>query len=139
MDRLLSAGIRAAEAGRREEAIKMLTRVVQKDPRSVDGWFYLGTVMPEDKQKIDCFRRAMKFDSNHLEAREELVRLGYLKPEPPKIVSVPAFSFDEPEEESPPVFDAEPSKKESEPAFSFGEPEEAPPIFSFDEAEEDEE
>lgn len=151
MERLLKAGIRAAQAGRMDEATKMLTRVVQKDPRSVEGWFWLGMMMPNDAQKIDCFRRVMKYDPDHFEARDELVQLGYLKPEPPQAEAVPAFSFDEPEEESAfsfdepeeerlPIFGAVASEeKDDVPSFSFDEPEEVPPVFSFDEPEAEEE
>ncbi len=131
MNRLLRAGIDAAQAGRIEEATKMLSRVVQKEPRSADAWFWLGTVIPEKAQKIDCFRRVMRFEPNHYEAREQLVQLGYLKPKPPEKDVVPAFSFDEPEEAMP-VFSFEETDEESEPVFSFDEPEESLPVFEQD-------
>ncbi len=137
MNRLLRAGIDAAQAGRTEEAIKMLSRVIQKEPRSAEAWFWLGMAMPEEERKIDCFRRAMKFDPDYYEAREQLEKLGYLKPAAPKKDVVPAFSFDEPEEEVSLVFDEKPSDEKGESVFSFEEPEEAMPVFSFEETEEE--
>ncbi|MCP4142645.1 MAG: alpha/beta hydrolase [Chloroflexi bacterium] len=94
-DRLLRAAIGAAKAGKKEEAVKMLSRVVKTDPRSAEGWFWLGMMMSESERKIYCFRRALKNDSAHSEARAQLEKLGYLKPDPPKKEILP-----EPEEKT---------------------------------------
>ena len=59
-DRLLRAAIEAAKAGRKKEAVKMLSRVVKTDPCSADGWFWLGMMISESERKIYCFRRVIK-------------------------------------------------------------------------------
>ncbi len=94
MDRLLKAGVDAAKAGRIEEAIKMLTRVVQNDPRSADAWFWLGMVMSDSDKKIYSFRRVLKIEPNHFEARGQLESLGYIKPAAPKKAPPPTFDSD---------------------------------------------
>ena len=104
--KLLKAGIAASKAGDNTTASAIFSRVVQNNPRSVDGWFWLGVVMPTDKQKIDCFRRVIKFEPDHFEALGQLRELGYLKPSEPKKEPVSAFSFDD-SDERPSVFNQE--------------------------------
>ncbi len=90
-DRLLRAAIEAAKAGRKEEAVKMLSRVVKVDPRSADAWFWLGMMMSESERKIYCFRRVIKIDPAHSIARVQLQKLGYLKPDPLQKESPPVI------------------------------------------------
>ena len=110
-DRLLRAAIEAAKAGKKEEAVKMLSRVVKVDPRSADAWFWLGMMMSEAERKIYCFRRVIKISPTHSKAREQLQRLGYLKPDPPQKES-PL------EVEEKPVVSPQPSTEVSSSPFS---------------------
>jgi len=100
VDKLIRAGVAASKAGDKVTAAVLFSRVVQEDPRSVDGWLWLGKSVSQSDEQIYCFRRVLKLDPAHLEARLQLERLGYLKSEvpPPFSKSVPAsvspFSVD---------------------------------------------
>ena len=91
VDKLLRAGIAASKAGDVATAAALFSRVVQADPRSAEGWFWLGKSLPQYERQVYCFRRVLKIDPAHVEARRRLEKLGYLKPEPPK-ESPPPFS-----------------------------------------------
>ena len=99
---LLKAGIAASKAGDDATAVAIFSRVVQADPNSSEGWFWLGMSMPSSDKKIYCFRRVLKIEPNHFEARGQLELLGYLKPPPSP-----------PPKESPSIFEPVPASSSS--------------------------
>ena len=136
-DRLLRAAIEAAKAGKKEEAVKMLSSIVKTDPRSADGWFWLGMMMAEADRKIYCFRRVIKIDPAYSEARGQLQKLGYLKPDPPVKESPPEVEEEVVEsplpfsEVSSSPFSVDPDEVDfqAETEYNWGEKDDATPII----------
>jgi len=85
IEKLLLEGISAWKSGDSARAASLLAQVVQADPRSAEGWFWLGKTLTSSDRQIYCFRRVLKISPDHLEAREELEVLGYLKHETPRV------------------------------------------------------
>ncbi|OQX62094.1 MAG: hypothetical protein B5M51_06585 [Anaerolinea sp. 4484_236] len=127
VDKLLRAGIAASKAGDVATAAALFSRVVQADPRSAEGWFWLGKSLPQYERQVYCFRRVLKIDPAHVEARRRLEKLGYLKPEPPK-ESPPPFSEPVPATISP--FSVDPEDVFVQDYHANEEETEGEPVFS---------
>ena len=83
----LQQGISAARAGDLTRASVLLARVVQADPQSVEGWWWLGQVLSDPAQSMYCFRQALKLDPHHEGARAGIARFG--PPQTPHRVPAP--------------------------------------------------
>jgi len=71
-EELLSAGITSAKAGDIAKASKLLIQVVQSDPNSELGWFWLGLCRTAPEQREYCFRRALAINPQNSEARQQI-------------------------------------------------------------------
>lgn len=91
IEKLLLEGISAWKSGDSTRAASLLAQVVQADPRSAEGWYWLGKSLSSSDKKIYCFRWVLKISPDHNEAREELELIGYLKPETPRITPPSIF------------------------------------------------
>lgn len=49
-----------AKQGKKDEATKMAMSYARENPKDADVWVLLGRLLPEDKQKIEAFERAVK-------------------------------------------------------------------------------
>jgi pimeloyl-ACP methyl ester carboxylesterase len=71
-EELLQAGIAAARAGDINKASKLLIQVVQKDPNSESGWFWLGLCREVPKHREYCFRRVLAINPQNVDARHQI-------------------------------------------------------------------
>src|SRR6185369_5078013 len=69
---LLQMGIAAAKAGDIPRASKLLIQVVQADPSSELGWFWLGLCRTPPAQREFCFQKVLEINPQHEEARRQL-------------------------------------------------------------------
>src|SRR5690349_11803175 len=69
---LLQAGIAAAKVGNIAEASKLLVQVVQADPNSESGWFWLGLCCTSPAQREFCFQKVLAIDPQHAGAKRQL-------------------------------------------------------------------
>jgi hypothetical protein len=72
---LLQKGIDAARAGDRRAARAALERVVEIDPDSEKGWFWLASVMDTDEERCMCLRTVLKINPNNAKAKAALERI----------------------------------------------------------------
>ncbi|HTP60034.1 MAG TPA: hypothetical protein VMM82_14015, partial [Spirochaetia bacterium] len=79
----LLKGIELAQKGDFGQAANYFASVVQTDPTSEDGWFWLGLCVTDPKKREFCFRRVLTLNPNHQEAREQLNILVSPVPPPP--------------------------------------------------------
>lgn len=81
VDKTLQEGIQALKGGNFERARRLFSLVVQEDPDSEQGWYWLGLVASDQDKRIACFLRALEINPANQEAREKLARLGIPIPE----------------------------------------------------------
>ena len=58
----LAQGIAAAQAGRRAEARRLLTEVVQSDEKQLEAWQWLGRVVDSLEDKQVCLENVLTLD-----------------------------------------------------------------------------
>ncbi len=62
------------EAGREDDARRLLAQVVQANPKDEDAWLALALVVPEMDQAIDCLTRVLALNPDNEEAQQYLER-----------------------------------------------------------------
>jgi Tol biopolymer transport system component len=75
IEELLQKGIDAARAGDRKTARAALERVVEADPDSEKGWFWLASVMDTDEERRLCLRTVLKINPNNAKAKAALEQI----------------------------------------------------------------
>ena len=80
-DQTLQQGIQAVKGGNFERARRLFNRVIEEDPDSEQGWYWLGLVASDQDRRVACFLRALTLNPANHEARDRLVRLGVPIPE----------------------------------------------------------
>ena len=73
-DELLARGIRAARAGKNDDAKKYLAFAVRAQPRKPQAWLWLAAACEDPAQQKDCLTRVINLDANNLPARILLSR-----------------------------------------------------------------
>lgn|GEM_PF-117481 len=68
----LQKGIELAQQGDFGQAATYFASVVQTDPSSEEGWFWLGLCCTDLQKREYCFRRVLTLNPQHEEAREQL-------------------------------------------------------------------
>lgn len=68
----LQKGIELAQQGDFGQAATYFASVVQTDPASEEGWFWLGLCCTDPGKREYCFRRVLTLNPGHEEAREQL-------------------------------------------------------------------
>ncbi len=68
----LRDGIAAAKAGRRDEARKLLMRVVEANESSEQGWIWLSSVMDTDEDRLVCLENVLTLNPDNVQARAGL-------------------------------------------------------------------
>jgi hypothetical protein len=76
ISRLLSAGVNAVKAKRREEARELLYQVIDLDERNTTAWLWLSGVADGIDERIVCLENVLAVNPQHEVAREGL---RYLK------------------------------------------------------------
>jgi hypothetical protein len=90
IDQLLKRGIAALKAGRRKEAHRLLTQVVERDERNETAWLWLSGAVETDEERRVCLENALVINPENTQARrglELLVRKVGVRPL--KIVASP--------------------------------------------------
>ena len=77
----LQEGIQAVKGGNFERARRLFNLVVEEDPDSEQGWYWLGLIAPDQDKRVACFLRALEINPANQDARDRLVRLGVPLPE----------------------------------------------------------
>jgi len=103
-EELLRAGIAAARAKDIAQAAKLLIQVVQTDPNSELGWFWLGLCRTAPEQREYCFRRVLSINPQNSDAKRqiELLRKPAANPQVIKPVASPGA---EPRASAPPFIE----------------------------------
>jgi hypothetical protein len=57
------------EEGNCSQASSILIRIVVREPNNIDAWWLLAQAVETPNKQIDCLRRVLALDPNHLEAR----------------------------------------------------------------------
>lgn len=70
----LCRGIDLAKAGKNAEAKNILAQVVQDDPQSTTGWFWLAKVVETREQQKYCLEKTLRLDPQNKAARQALAQ-----------------------------------------------------------------
>ena len=102
----LRNGIRAARAGDATTALQLLQVAVEREPRSVDAWLWLGLVVEDSGDAEECFNRALILDPGNVRAAAYLKALkeGHA-PELPPDDPAPAAATPAPKPAAPSELD----------------------------------
>ena len=71
----LRRGIALAIAGKNAEAKNILGQVVQDDPGSATGWFWLARVVETEEQQRYCLEKTLRIDPQNEAARQVLAQI----------------------------------------------------------------
>ena len=71
----LARGISASKSGDCKSAINYLTDFIRQNPLSEEAWLWMGKCRESRQEKEDCFKRVLKINPLHLEARKLLDEL----------------------------------------------------------------
>ena len=71
----LRNGIAAAKAGRREEARRLLSQVVEINPQSEQAWLWLSGVVDASEDRLICLENVLTLNPDNVQARAGLRRL----------------------------------------------------------------
>jgi len=71
----LTLGIQAAKNGDTGKAKDYLANVVRENPRSEEGWLWLGRCLQDQEQCKHCFERVLQLNPQNVEAQQELDNL----------------------------------------------------------------
>ncbi|MFN8418321.1 MAG: hypothetical protein U0528_03600 [Anaerolineae bacterium] len=111
----IQEGIRALQAGQREEARGYFAQAVREDRQNEDAWLYLGLTLDDPQRKRQAYEQVLKLNPANEKARLQLAKMG-VSTNPPKVLepeisegnslveSTGAFKImsDEPETTAPP-------------------------------------
>ena len=79
---MLQEAIDAIRQGQRARARDLLTRLLRIDQSNSEYWVWMSAVVDTVKEQIYCLQSALRLDSGNRTARQGLVLLGALSPEP---------------------------------------------------------
>jgi len=71
----LRRGITLAKAGKSTEARSVLGQVVKEDPRSVQGWLWLASVVETQEQQRSCLEIALRLNPHNEAVRQALAQI----------------------------------------------------------------
>jgi hypothetical protein len=74
-DESLRQAIIAIRVGREEEARRLLSQILEANPRDEDAWLWMSAVVDTDQQRLDCFRRVLAINPGNAAAREAAMYL----------------------------------------------------------------
>ena len=72
----LRSAIEAIQNGDQATGQRLLAQVLQSDPRNVQAWLWLSSVVEGDERRRDCLRRALAIDPQNEAARAGLAQLA---------------------------------------------------------------
>jgi tetratricopeptide (TPR) repeat protein len=71
----LRLGIEAANQRDLDKAKSYLARAVKENPKSEEGWLWLGRCLTDREQRKYCYERVLRLNPQHVEAQNELDQL----------------------------------------------------------------
>ena len=71
----LALGIEAAQTGELERAKSYLARAVRQNPKSEEGWLWLGRCLTNVEQRKYCYERVLQLNPRNAEAQSDLDHL----------------------------------------------------------------
>lgn len=71
----LTLGIEAANNGDLKKANIYFARIVKANPKSEEGWLWLGKCLTDKEQRKYCYEKVLRLNPQHIEAQNELDRL----------------------------------------------------------------
>ena len=71
----LTLGIEAANKGDLEKARSYLALAVKANPKSEEGWLWLGRCLTDREQRQYCYEKVLRLNPQHTDAQNELDRL----------------------------------------------------------------
>ncbi len=78
-------GIRALQAGQREEAVSFLAQAVRENRMDEDAWLYLGLALDDPQRKRQSFEQVLKINPGNDKARLQLAKMG-VSTNAPKVI-----------------------------------------------------
>ena len=101
----LSLGIEAANKGDLESAKNYFARAVEENPKSEEGWLWLGKCLTDKEQRKYCYEKVLRLNPQNAEAQNELDHLFLSRVTEPStsdsgLVSDPPGSLDSRERKS---------------------------------------
>lgn len=72
----LQQAVNAANAGRKEEARRLLEGLLDVDERNEQAWLWLSSVIDEDEDRIICLENVLTINPRNEAARKGLAALG---------------------------------------------------------------
>ena len=124
-DKTLQEGIQAVKGGNFERARRLFSLVVEEDPDSEHGWYWLGLIAPDQDQRVACFLRALEINPANREARDRLTRLGVAIPAEYDLDDSELNLLPEEDEETGPL----PTAKSDNDVGAYSLPTQAPEVF----------
>ena len=86
---LLAQGILAARVGEKSKARRLLTQVIQEDPRSEAAWLWLSSVLDTPQGRAHCLRQVLALNPRNQTAQKGLAALEAVPPAPAIVARVP--------------------------------------------------
>lgn len=75
---------RMIDNGNKTEARAALISILQHDPKNVEAWLLLGSIIEDPQKKRDCYNQVRKISPDNFEAAFQLSRLDAALPKKPK-------------------------------------------------------
>lgn len=72
---LLQQAIAAVRAGRKAEARRLLTQILQADPRHESAWLWMSAVVETDARRVECLQKALTINPDNTAAHRGLAQL----------------------------------------------------------------
>ncbi len=88
-DSLLARGIIAARTGDKSTARRILTQVIQGDPRSEAAWLWLSSVLDTPQGRAYCLRKVLALNPRNQTAQKGLAALEATPPAPTIVAQTP--------------------------------------------------
>jgi tetratricopeptide (TPR) repeat protein len=78
---MLQQAVDYFKQGNKNEAIKLLNSIIQKEPNNAGAWYGLAICLDEPRRKIFCFNKVLEINPDHIKAKEALEKLQqYVEP-----------------------------------------------------------
>jgi hypothetical protein len=75
MDNILKQAYEFYKNGDRNQAVTILSTLVQKEPNNEKAWYALGVCVEETQKKMYCFKKTLSIDPNHQNAQLAIEKL----------------------------------------------------------------
>lgn len=63
------------EQGNKNQAIYLITEMLRKDPKDIEAWYTLASIVDEPQKKIFCLEKVLSLDPQHPQAKQDLEKI----------------------------------------------------------------